>query len=492
MASRDATRSLAGQVLLYQIATLTVRLFDQVELEGDADAQTAPGLPMLRGVYLTALGESLRGIRPGVSPTVNTASRSSSAFRVLVGAETDVTHSDLYVGATDWAAQLSVVDPQPIVAPGDLAVGALAAGALGAAEIFKRVFGNTLTGAVQLTPGTMSSGYSLSLLTYSADQVDVAPPLPDAVAIDLALVGCGSIGCAVVLGLAVSPRLVGLVTTIDNGRFDERNPFKYALLDWATAHAKRAKAVWARETLAGLAVNRLRVRAFVGTGAAFVASQPVDESLPLVISAVDTGDARFEIQDMLPKRIVNGGIDGTVAEVSVHGFGDGPCLACLAMERDRESWNAQPIAQKIGLSAGRVLALIQGNEPMHAADIAQIKAAGCAPAGLLADVDTFLGQPVLSFYNRVAYSETTITTVGGAQARVTAAFVSAYAGALILAELIKEAVPDLHPWRVTNAYRQDLLGVPAGGLIRYQRDATGWCTCHSSFRGSIYRERYGA
>ena len=198
----------------------------------------------------------------------------------------------------------------------------------------------------------------------------------------------------------------------------------------------------------------------------------------------------MEIQDTLPERILNAGIDGTLAQVSTHGFGEGPCLACLSMQVALEVWNAEPIAARTGLSSARVHQLILRNEAMAQQDLDTIRLRHLVSDEYLSSLDSFLGQPLLSFWNRVAYSETPVQVSGVPSILVTTAFVSAFAGVLLLAELIKQSVPELQPYRVSNSYQHQLLGIPAGGLFQDARDARGWCLCHSTYRLAIYREKY--
>ena len=161
------------------------------------------------------------------------------------------------------------------------------------------------------------------------------------------------------------------------------------------------------------------------------------------------------------------------------------------LQQQQESWSAKPISDATGLLPDRVRVLIQSNGELTAKDIAMIKAAGKLRCELLADVDSFLGRQFSSLWNRAVYSEAVLRAGSDADVRVTKAFVSAFAGVLLLAEIVKELVPDLHPYRVANSYRQDLLGVPTSDVFRHPRDPNGWCLCHSAFRQGVYREKYG-
>src|SRR5207302_390158 len=148
--------------------------------------------------------------------------------------------------AVDWVALISTSTPRP-VPDGTNPCGALAAGALAAAEVFKLVFDGRLRGALR------ASDINLSLLTYArvlGDALMRQPALPERAPIDAVLVGCGSVGCAFLEGVLLTPTLTGRVTTVDNGAFDLRNPYKYALLNWAAARGAAAKAEWARDQLA--------------------------------------------------------------------------------------------------------------------------------------------------------------------------------------------------------------------------------------------------
>jgi hypothetical protein len=474
--SCDAGKTFAGQVLTYQLATLTARLFDRVEIYGEDADLCHPRMTLLSGPFLPELRLLLGKLRP-LSPMAE----SSRMVNVVVGQDVDV-QGQLFLGATAWGVLFSQTEPQS-VSDTTNPIGALAAGTLGASEVFKHVFSGKLRGAVN------ALSYTLSLLDYR-EVGGSEPALPDCIDVDATLFGSGSIGCGFLLGTIFTPQLHGALTIVDNGRFDMKNPYKYALLDWSMAQQGPYKAAWAQRQIQMYAPDRLTARAFVGTAESYVASLPHDYTIPLALSAVDTHDARLQIQDTLPGHILNAGIDGTLAQVSVHGFGKGPCLACLSMQVVLEAWNAGPIAARTGLSPARVHQLIQRNEAMTQQDLDMIRGRNIVSVEHLSALDSFLGQPLLSFWNRVAYSEAPVQVGESPSVLVTTAFVSAFAGILLLAELIKQSIPELQPYRVNNSYQHQLLGIPAGGVFQYTRDARGWCLCHSTYRLAIYREKY--
>jgi hypothetical protein len=468
----SAVSTLSGQVLGYQLATLTARLFDRVELEGEESAVSHPSLAILSGPFLAGLRNTLPLLRDqGIAAE-------SSGLTITVGIGADAGPADVWLGCSSWSTRFSSLVPQG-VDDTKVTLGALAAGVIGASEIFKLVFKGHLKGSVSVP------AYTLSLLDYGLSE-GAEPELPERIELDATLFGCGSIGCGFLLGTLLSPQISGVLNLVDNGRFDAKNPVKYQLLDYDTGKSALLKAPWARQKIEQMASNRLVAREYVGTAESYVASLPVDYSIPVAISAVDTRESRVEIQETLPCMIVNAGIEGTSVEVSVHGFGHGPCLACLQLQAEMESWNAGPIAVAVGLSPERAYNLIRLNEGMTREDINLIKAKGILPHE---KVEEFLDQPLLSLWQRAAYSQAQVQVGEMSNAQVTTAFVSAFAGVLLTAELIKAVVPELREFRV-NAYQQNLLGVPAEGKFKHERDLTGQCLCHSSFRLAVYQEKY--
>lgn len=463
-----------GQVLLIQLATLLARLFDRIELVGDDTVQTHPSVRLINGSVLEALRVLLPQLRP-LSPEP-----SNGTEIVVVLGDSSSTDGSLYLGSDGWTALVSTRAAQRLT-PSTNPIGPLAAGALGAAEVFKSVFAGRIPGAFSLPE------YTLSLLTYR--QAGPQIHLPEEISIEAVQFGAGSIGCGFMMGFMVWPHFAGHLSIVDNGKFDTKNPYKYQVLDWATASRGSLKASWMQQRLSSLAPS-LSVRACVGTARSYAWAQPHDYKIPLAVSAVDTVEARLEIQDTLPRRVVNAGIEGTIAEVSSHGFGTGACLACLGIERQLESWDSKPIADRLGLAPERVHELILRNEGMTDADLERIRSRGVAPLEHLSRLSEYLGQPVLSLYQRVMYSEAPVGSPQGTRARITTAFCSAFAGVLLFAEFLKENVRDLVPFRVNNSFRMELLGVPGDGPFQHPRDARGWCLCHSSFRQALYRDRY--
>jgi hypothetical protein len=479
----ETLRSFCGQVIAFQLATLLARLFDRLEFAGDNACLVHENIALLQGPFLPALRTHLRTLRPKTSTP-----KSGRVLRVRIG-DDETSAASIFIGAIEWVALVSIAKPQP-VGLGENPIGALAAGALGAGEVFKHIFEDKLTGAV------LASEISFSLLTYQnldSTSIHEQPKIPESIELDATLIGCGSVGCAFALGLMLTPNICGTITVIDNGVFDTNNPYKYVLLDWLSARKKMSKARWIRRKINSQSSGKVRARAFAGTLQQYQASLSPRYRIPLAVSAVDTLETRFEIQDLLPKAIVNAGIRGTLVEVSSHGFGKGACLGCLIMQQSMESWDAEPLATRTGLSVERVRHMILTNAPITDADMFSMIGAGVLSPDLVSELPDYIGQPLLSFLNRVLYAETRLgSTDGRGGARITTAFVSAFAGILLFAEFLKATVSDFARFRLNNSYRQDLIGIPVDGVFQYPRDPQGACSCFSDFRLRVYEEKYGS
>jgi hypothetical protein len=463
----------AAQVLLYTLATTTFRLFDNVEVVGDDTVPSHPSLSLLAGPFIAELKRHLQRLRPAKY----TAGTEGRTLTVVVGSF-QVATGDIFIGSTGWSALVSKQKNQPIH-EGMNPLGSLAAGSMGAAEIFKTLFRGDISGAAY------ADDYCLSLLRYRSSP-DLEPLLPEQIAVELVLYGAGSIGCGFLLASLLTPQLQGTIDIVDNGRFEERNTYKYPLLNLEAAKDEHFKATWAQSVLHREIGTRLKAIGHVTTVNGYLASLAIDYKIPIAVCALDNFEARLEVQDTLPEYIVNAGIDGTLAEVSVHKFGAGAaCLACLCLKKELESWNAVKMAELTGLDPKRVHRLVRENQQLSLADIDILR--GKFPN--VEDIDSYLNQPLLSFWNRVGYAETSVSQ-SGRKGTVTTAFVPTFAGTLQLAEVIKRSVPALREYAVNNSYQQQMLGVPAENTFEYPRDSEEICICHSDFRKALYSDKY--
>lgn len=154
------------------------------------------------------------------------------------------------------------------------------------------------------------------------------------------MVGAGSVGGAAVYALACVPELSGSLTIVDPENLESKNPDRALLATAEAADAGESKvlvAAQALEHLSGLAVDPHQEAI-----ADFVARRGRADTLPLVLSAVDSAESRRSIQDCLPLQVVNAACSPDEATVSGHVTGAGPCVCCLHMpdvlDEDQIRW----------------------------------------------------------------------------------------------------------------------------------------------------------
>ncbi len=305
---------------------------------------------------------------------------------------------------------------------------------------------------------------------------------------DTTLISAGSIGSAFLWGLAHVREISGRMGVVDDDVLKAHNPDRAILILDGIAEQEPKKAPWACQTVAPW-VPGLHLEPFDGTIHDYVDTLPVEYRLPLAVSAVDSIMSRRDIQDALPKIILNASTGPTRVDISRHGFGDGrACLYCLYLP---ELLNRSPIqiaVERTGFPHRVVTELMTQEGRRLTPDMVRgIARHNQLPPDALRH---FAGRSLQELLREIAYSQVPIQTEQGA-ALVTTAFVSAFAGFLLLAEVIKEAVPALATYRLSREYRQDLLGRPNEDHYWSPADPTGYCLCHDPFRRQRYAEKYG-
>jgi hypothetical protein len=132
--------------------------------------------------------------------------------------------------------------------------------------------------------------------------------------------------------------------------------------------------------------------------------------------------------------------------------------------------------------------LVPGSKHMLNADnIRGIERRNSVPEGTFVN---YVGRSLPALLrDRRWYSQTSIPLQDG-EALVTTAFVSALAGFLLLAEVLKEVEPPLQAYGLRGHYEQELLGIPNGFRNPGQRDPSGRCLCHDPFRQRVYKQKY--
>jgi len=224
------------------------------------------------------------------------------------------------VNSNGWLARVSSGKTD---LPGDCEqanpIGALFAASLGAAEVFKRL--------IRLKPerGRLLDGVVFNTYTYEAGSDDPGPILPDTVQLDVTLVGAGAIGNGVLYLVQRMP-VAGRMWIVDRETFQDENLGTCILIGPADVGA--AKSTFAERLLDG---SLLAVKGFSEELSTFKKRLGTELKYPqIVLGAVDSIDARYEIQDLWPALVIDGAIGTFPCQVSRHRWGrDEACLRCL-------------------------------------------------------------------------------------------------------------------------------------------------------------------
>jgi molybdopterin/thiamine biosynthesis adenylyltransferase len=476
------------QVLIICLADLLGRLFprlDVVVADDTCHPDLPPGPDSLSGRVAEARANG------GLAPL----KVGDDAIEVAIGAVASAT-SDLYVDAAGWQTYLGGSPSKLPDTNGDgdqlLAVGAVAAAARAAARITDAVLLAAPSEQRQVL-GTTDSTYA-SCLSYRTDSEPIEEPAPALGAIDSVLIGAGSVGGASAYVFARTPQLAGSLVVVDPQILEPTNLDRALLATAALADQGAAKVKVVEQALVHL--TALQVVAFQGDITAYHASLPREGVLPLVLTAVDSADARRAIQDCLPLRVLNAACHPHEVMVSGHSTSDGPCLCCLHMPElmNGDATKAKLIAAKTGFPLMAVVQLLTQQVLLTEHHLRGIEANNHMPIGAL---NSYLGHTLDELWRgQLLYGATQVETEGGAQVAVAAPYVTALAGTLLAGEALKAASAKpsagLGPAGAAIKYTENPVAGPAfGQMSNPERWEGSECLCRSTRRLRILRLRYG-
>ncbi|TFV57745.1 hypothetical protein E4P41_13885 [Geodermatophilus sp. DF01-2] len=480
------------QVLALALVDLLGRLFPLITIDCDSAASAhpllPPGPPLLRPRLEEAAGHGALGrTRPPGAPPITIIVGDAVADGPIVG---PVVHVD----GAGWQSYNGTTPPRwpdrdwPMVPVGPLAAACRAAAQATAAAL------HPVSGA-QVPP---ASAYASALThTASPDPIDDGHAGSAGAwqnpAISAVMAGAGSIGGAAAYALAMTPSLAGTLTVTDPQQLEDKN-LDRALLATAQTTAQR---LWKVDAVQRALDHHeaLRVDTYRGTLTDWVASHPEPFPLPLVLTAVDSRQARTAVQDCLPLDVVNAACHPDEITVSGHRTGTGPCLCCLHMEQvmDTTTTRARLLERATGLNGRMILHYLTADIPLEADVLRQIERHRGLPPESLSQYENATLEDLRA--GELLYGATAVGTPTGTVA-VAAPYVTALAGVLLAAEALKSATPALAGYR---------LG-PDGGHIKYEervqrgplqalltsppRWAGSECLCQSSRRQRLLTTRY--
>lgn len=390
------------------------------------------------------VGDAVRAEVLAVNPDCDLGGGAEALVTINVGGLTAA--SDIAVTADGWNVILDGNRTATRAASGSAA---LAAAALGAAEVFRVVFAKELGrhGRGSSRPTT------INLVTF-ADPVDLDEAHVDLGSIDLA--GAGAIGQAALLTLREST-VSAEVRVVDPEALDESNLQRYILSRVGDEETLKVDIAARRAARSGLTV--------VGEDAAWSSRHGL--AARRVLCGLDSADGRRGIQASVPAAVFNAytGLDD-VGWSRHERFGEEPCLACLYWPEVAGRTYAEEIGAALGLDPKRVVAYDITSTPVEQPlDLARLTS-GFDPAQLVkwsrtsildelacaskrdrSSLDAFAGLTVDQFYRDGVCGGALLDITGGRAAVVPLAHESLMAGVLLVTQLIVAASADLRPFR---------------------------------------------
>ncbi len=218
------------------------------------------------------------------------------------------------------------------------ALGAIYAAALGAGEVFKH------TARVVTRRRVVHRHLRFCPVTLSTD-LSRSPALQGPMLLGLALIGIGAIGTGIVLILSELDA-AGTILAVDRQRYALENRGTYALGGTAEAESAPWKVDLAQQTL-----PRFDVIPFPEPVDALV--KAIDSGrapwLPLVLTALDSAEARRDAQRLWPDRLIDAATGDTMLGLCDHRHGVDPCMMCAFPVRRDEPSGVERVAERLGL-----------------------------------------------------------------------------------------------------------------------------------------------
>jgi len=276
----------------------------------------------------------------------------------------------------------------------------------------------------------------------------------------LTLVGIGAIGTGVVLIMSELDAF-GRLVAVDYESFARENRGTYSLGGTAEVTAKPPKVAFAETALA-----RFDVLPF---------PYPVEELpaaidrgdvpwFPLVVSGLDTPEARRATQRIWPDRLIDAATGDTMLGLHEHLHGLGPCMICFFPEERGGPSAAERLAAITGLP---LELLARGDETLREEHLERVSDKQRA---LLLQ---HLGRPVCGLARAVG-----LTALGAGDYRPSVPFISLQAASLALGRVLAH---ELGVAALPNLVQYDGLFGPQAATVEQMR-ATKDCYCQTNAR----------
>ncbi|MCI0590816.1 MAG: ThiF family adenylyltransferase [Gammaproteobacteria bacterium] len=363
--------------------------------------------------------------------------------------------SQVTIQADAWAAYINVSQkcsdwstPVPF--------GPHLAACLGVAEVFKRLLHHNFPHQIH-RPFRFLEDTTFCGLTYGEHSGPAAyPTLPNPIRLDgVAIAGTGAGGSAAVYTLGCLPGLTGEIALLDPGRHKRSNLARYLLSTYQDCFEGTLKARAAHNFLQNWQ-PAVHVRCENHSYA-----DVAHRDFRLVVSTVDTPEARWDIQRDNPSVILDAAVLETIYALLRIEPGDGMCLGCKHPYDPDVTWKRR--AAMWGKTMDVIHELYIARAPVQWVDIAELAEVQGRP---IADFVELLGRPFDEVPQLTECGQSRFDLQIPNQA-ATLPFVTAIAGVLVAAEVVKnQCAPRL---TLRNWFEHDLLWSPKPDRHRFRR-----------------------
>lgn len=310
--------------------------------------------------------------------------------------------------------------------------GALLAATLGAAEVFKALLKPPDGVVVHFGRSTISA------FDYSINGTDPGPRLPNNLHLPWSMLGgVGAVGNACLLALSFVNGLSGDLLVVDKEFVDLTNLNRYLLAFEQDADRQHpsAKTELARRLFHGRALqihpNQDSIESLLGKIHRNEIPRP-----NTTLSAVDNNDARWVMQKLWPRLILEGATDQTLAQVSRHEYGTPyACLQCIHPKPAQSGSEISYVQQAAESSGIRADVIIRSHHDDSLA-LSEEHINPAAPDKVRSLLQKQLGKTICSILSEVEKMSTMLPAELPVQPA--ASFVSMTAGLLMAGELVKQ------------------------------------------------------
>lgn len=443
----------AAQNLTSMLVHLLLRMKGVVETVQVAGVEQVP-----RHAAVPLPGRTLLGALQKLADSLNgPASRYRSVLEVGVSgpsADVKVTigrgDGDIQLGADAWRALMGRHVHESRwndVCP----LGAHMAAAMGAAEVFKHL----LLANFGSSEGTWAGDMAFSLLDYGIDsEAGIGPDIGEVELRGIAIAGAGAGGTATLYTLASFARVTGELLVVEPGSFKASNLGRYLLSTYKDVHTGGSKLESALAFLKR-AAPEWRTR-----GLAEEWKCVPEEEWDLVVSTVDTPEARWQVQRSNPATIVDGGIMMGTLYAVLRVIPGGWCLECkhppdpeITRKKRAAMWGRSPDEMRERYVA---------KQPVSREDLERLADVQGRPPSDFAELE---GIPFHMVPEMTECGETPLLLKQPAQAPVLP-FATTAAGVAIAAEVVKEMLGVGEA--LENYFAHDLRHRPKSRMKRFR------------------------